>query len=155
MANTYTQLYIQLVFAVKGRNSLIKENFRIDVEKYMTAMVQNHSHKLLAIYCMPDHCHLFVGLSPKQSISNLVRTIKSDSTKWINEQGFLKSKFAWQEGFGAFSYSKSQKKAVINYVLQQPEHHKKTTFREEYLDFLQKFEVDYNEKYLFDWIERE
>lgn len=108
---------------------------------------------MLAIYCMPDHCHILVGLSPNQSIADAVRDIKSNSSKWINEQNLFKSKFNWQEGYGAFSYSKSNLDNVVNYILNQAEHHKKQTFKEEYLEYLEKFNVEYDDQYLFDWME--
>jgi REP element-mobilizing transposase RayT len=119
----------------------------------MSGIIKNNSHKLLAIYCMPDHCHFLIGLNPSQSISDLARDIKSNSSKWINEQELLKSPFHWQDGYGAFSYAKSQLDAVVKYILNQPEHHKGQTFKEEYINFLQKFNVEYDEKYVFDWIE--
>ncbi|MEM7510997.1 MAG: IS200/IS605 family transposase [Bacteroidota bacterium] len=149
MPNTYTQLHVHYVFAVKGRQKLIKENIRIPLEKYMTGIIQKYGHKLLAIYCMPDHCHVFLGLQPNQSVSDLARLMKTNSSKWLNSQKKLRIKFSWQEGFGAFSYAKSQKDQVIRYILNQPFHHQKKTFQEEYLDFLRKFEVDYDEKYVF------
>jgi len=153
MSNTYTQLHIQFVFAVKNRQALLHESIRVRVEKYITGIVQNCGHKLLAIYCMPDHTHLFIGLRPDQSISDLIREIKSKSSEFINREKLTKEKFNWQEGYGAFSYSHSQVQNVIDYVLNQPEHHKKKTFKEEYLEFLTKFEIAYEEKYLFNWIE--
>ncbi len=151
MANTYSQLYVQIVFAVKGRESVIRENFRDELEKYMAGIINNKKQKLLAIYCMPDHTHILVNFKPDISISDLVRDIKASSSGFINEKKFLQYRFNWQEGFGAFSYSKSQLSNVIQYILGQPDHHKKKTFKEEYLDFLEKFGVDYEEKYLFDW----
>lgn len=153
MANTYSQIYIQIVFAVKGRESLIKNAFREELEKYITGIVTNKKQKLLAIYAMPDHVHLLVSISPSMAVSELVRDIKANASLFINEKQWLKAKFSWQEGFGAFSYAKSQLNAVVQYILTQPEHHQKRTFKEEYLDFLHKFEIEYNEKYLFDWIE--
>ncbi len=152
MANTYTQLYVQLVFAVKYRENLVSENMRIDIQKYITGIVTNHNHKLMAIYIMPDHCHILVGLNPKQAISDLVRTIKSNSSKWINDSKILKKRFQWQEGYGAFTYSESQIPKVIQYILNQREHHRKKTFKEEYTDFLKQFNIDHDEKYLFDWL---
>lgn len=154
MPNTFTQIHIQFVFAVKNRQSLIQESSRVRIEKYITGIVQNFQHKLLAIYCMPDHTHLFVGFRPAQSIADFMREIKSKSTEFINREHLTKEKFNWQEGYGAFSYSHSHVQAVIDYVRTQPEHHCKRTFREEYLDFLEKFEIPYDEKYLFQWIEQ-
>ena len=153
MANTYSQLYSQIVFAVKGRENLINEAFRDELEKYICGIVTNKNQKVLAIYCMPDHTHLLISLKPDNRISDLVRDTKANASGWINDRKFVKGKFNWQEGFGAFSYSKSHLDNVINYILSQPEHHRKKSFKEEYLDFLRKFDVDYDEKYLFDWIE--
>lgn len=151
MPNTYTQLYIQLIFAVKGRHNLVKESFRDEIEKYICGIAKNHKHKPLAIYVRPDHLHFLIGLHPEQAISDLVRDIKSHSTKFINEKKWLPQKFYWQEGFGAFSYSKSQLDTVVKYILNQPKHHHKKTFREEYLEFLKKFEIEYDDKYLFEF----
>lgn len=153
MADTYTQIHIQLVFAVKGRENLIKEDFRERLQKYICGITTEREQKPLAIYCMPDHIHFLIGLRPTIAISDLVRDIKSFSSKFINEEKFLKNKFEWQSGYGAFSYSKSHVTQVINYIMNQQEHHKKFSFREEYLAFLQKFEVEYNEKYLFDFLD--
>lgn len=153
MPNTYTQLLIHLVFAVRNRDVLIKENIRPDVEKYLAGIIKNNNHVLLAQYCMPNHCHILVGLNPQQSISDLANVLKANSSKWINENKKTPFKFNWQEGYGAFSYSRSQLNTVINYILNQKEHHKKKTFKEEYLEFLQKFTIEYNEQYLFEWIE--
>lgn len=151
MPNTYTQIYIQIVFAVKGRENLISKNNREELHKYITGIVQNRGQKMLSVFCMPDHTHLLIGIKPSIAISDLVRDIKSGSTNFINEQKWIKTKFQWQEGFGAFSYSKSQIDTVIKYILNQVEHHNKITFKQEYIDFLEKFEIDYNEKYLFEW----
>ena len=153
MPNTYSQIYIQIVFAVKGRENLISKIHREELHKYITGIVQNRGQKMLSIFCMPDHVHLLVGIKPSMTISDLVRDLKAGSSNFINQQHWVKGKFNWQEGFGAFSYSKSQIDNVIKYILSQEEHHKKTTFREEYFDFLKKFEIDYDEKYVFEWIE--
>lgn len=152
MPNTYTQLLVQLVFAVKNRDAMINVNIRTYVEEYISGIIRNKDHKLLAQYCMPDHCHILIGLNPNESISNLVKDIKSNSSRWINEQRIIPYKFNWQEGYGAFSYSKSQMKTILQYVLNQSQHHKKRTFKEEYHDFLQKFEIEYNSEFLFEWI---
>ena len=151
MANTYTQLYVQLVFAVKGRQHLIPEKIRDETEKYICGIIKNERSKPLAIYCNPDHTHILIGLHPAVSISDITRKIKANSSKWLNEKKYLIGAFRWQEGFGAFTYSKSQIDRVIKYIINQPEHHKKSTFKEEYLILLEKYDVDYNEKYLFDW----
>lgn len=153
MANTYTQLYIQIVFTVKGRENLIPKKHREELHKYITGIVTKRNQKMLSIFAMPDHIHLLIGLKPNLSISDLVRDIKAGSSKFISDNNWVKHKFSWQEGFGAFSYSKSQIDNVVNYILNQEEHHKKKTFKEEYLEFLQKFEVEYKEEYLFKWIE--
>jgi REP element-mobilizing transposase RayT len=150
MPNTYSQLYIQIVFAVKGRQAFIKESFREEVQKYISGIIAVKKQKLYAIYCMPDHTHILVSMKPDIAVSDLVRDIKSNSSSFVKEKGFVKD-FSWQAGFGAFSYSKSQSKNVVNYILNQPQHHKKKTFKEEYIEFLEKFEIDYNEKYLFEF----
>ncbi|MEY4875990.1 MAG: hypothetical protein RL708_1139 [Bacteroidota bacterium] len=149
MANTYTQLYIHIVFAVKNRTATIQPEWEQRLHQYITGIVQNNGHKMLAINSMPDHLHLFVGLNPKQSISDLMRLVKGDSSEFINQQQFAKSKFNWQEGYGAFSNSRSQIDAVCKYILNQKEHHRKKTFREEYIKLLQDYLVDFDEKYLF------
>jgi REP element-mobilizing transposase RayT len=153
MANTYTQLYVQLVFASKGREQMIPKAHKEEVHRYITGIVQHETrrHKLLAIHCMPDHIHIFVGLHPAQSISSLVSDIKTASTKFIKKQSWMPFTFEWQEGFGAFSYAHSQVDAVAKYVLQQEAHHQTRTFREEYLDFLQKFDVPHDMRYLFEF----
>ena len=151
MANTYTQLYVQFVFSVQGRENLIKEKFREELEKVMCGIVTVHKCKTYAIYCNPDHTHIFVGMHPTISVSKLIEQIKSGSSNWLNDKKHVIGKFSWQDGFGAFTYSKSHIDNVVKYILNQPEHHKKKSFREEYLQFLDKFEVDYDPKYLFEW----
>lgn len=153
MANTYSQVYIQVVFAVKGRQNLIRAEIREDLQKYITGIITNREQKLLSIFCMPDHTHLFIGLKPSISISDLVRDIKAGSSKFINDKKLIKGKFSWQEGFGVFSYSRSQIDTVIKYIQNQEKHHNKKSFKEEYLEFLKKFEIEYDEKYLFEWID--
>ncbi len=149
MANTYTQIHIQSVFAVQNRNCIIRKSWKDSLYKYMTGIIQNHGHKLLAINGMPDHVHIFFGMRPTQSLSELMQDIKGDSSKWINENGLIKSRFSWQEGYGAFSYSKSHVDKVINYIKNQEKHHCKKTFIEEYNELLEKFEVDYDKRYVF------
>jgi REP element-mobilizing transposase RayT len=149
MANTYTQIHIHFVFAVKFRQRIIQSKWKEDLYKYMTGIIQNDNHKLLAINGMPDHIHILIGLRPAQSISDLMKNIKQSSSKWINENKLTNGHFEWQEGYGAFSYSKSQIGQVVNYIQNQELHHKKKTFRDEYLDFLEKFEVDYDDKFIF------
>ncbi len=151
MANTYTQLYTHLVFAVKNRESLIKSTFRQEVEKYMTGILQNKGHKLVAIYLMSDHAHILIGQNPKNSLSETIGILKTETTNFIKEKRFSPFKFQWQEGFGAFSHSRKELDAVVKYILNQPEHHRKKNFREEYLTLLKRYEIDYDEKYLFDF----
>lgn len=151
MANTYTQLYIQFIFAVKGRENLIHESFRVELEKIMCGIITSEKCKTYAIYCNPDHTHIFVGLQPDTSPSKLMEHVKSSSSKWLNDKKYLPFKFSWQKGFGAFTYSNSQIDDVVKYVLSQPERHKKQSFREEYLLILEKFQVDYDPKYLFEF----
>jgi REP element-mobilizing transposase RayT len=153
MANTYSQLHIQVVFTVKDRNCIIKKSWKDELYKYITGIVQNQGHKMLAINGMADHVHVFFGMRPNSSLSDLMQDIKGDSSKWINNKGFVQGRFSWQEGYGAFSYSKSSIKNVIDYIKNQELHHKKRTFIEEYRDFLKKFEVDFDERYIFKPIE--
>ncbi|MBD2770422.1 IS200/IS605 family transposase [Hymenobacter sp. BT664] len=153
MTNTYTQLYIHLVFAVQGRQQLIAETVRERLQQYLCGILRDRQHKALSIYCMPDHTHLLVDLHPDQSVAELVQLVKSNSTKWLNENRLLPGRFEWQRGYGAFSYAKSQLDSVINYILTQPEHHRKFSFREEYLDILKRFEIEYDPRYLFSWSE--
>jgi len=149
MANTYHQIHIQAIFAVKKRTGLIQKEWKNELYKYITGVIRAHDHKLLAINGMPDHVHVFFGMRPTQSLSDLIQDAKGSSSKWINEKKFIKEKFEWQEGFGAFSYSKSQASHVIAYIQNQEVHHRKITFLDEYQQFLKKFEVDYDERYLF------
>ncbi|HRQ50749.1 MAG TPA: IS200/IS605 family transposase [Agriterribacter sp.] len=149
MANTYTQLYIQFVFSVQYRAALIDISWKERLHQYITGIYQNNKHKMLQVNSMPDHIHILIGLNPQQSISSLIQLVKAESTKWINDNRFTKSKFSWQGGFGAFSYSKSQLPQVIHYIRNQEEHHKKQTFLEEYEAFLKAFGIDYNEQYIF------
>ena len=149
MANTYTQIHIQAIFAVQNRQSLIRSGWKEELYKYMTGIVQNNNHKVLQINGMPDHIHLFIGMRPTQSLSDLMKVVKGDSSEWINKKGYTKGKFSWQAGYGAFSYARSQVPAVIRYIQNQEEHHRKKTFTEEYLDFLKAFEVEYDDRYVF------
>ena len=151
MANSYSQIYIQIVFAVKGRQNLIKREHKEELHKYITGIVKGKKQKMLAINCMPDHTHMFLGFTPDMKISDLVRDVKSISSGFINEKKFIKGKFNWQHGFGAFSYSHSHIDRVVKYVLNQEEHHKKKTFREEYVGLLEKFNVEYDPKYIFEF----
>lgn len=149
MANTYTQIHLQFVFAVKYRNGLIHSSFKQELYQYISGIIKANNHKLLAINGMPDHLHILVGMRPSQSVSDLMQDIKANSSKWINEKKFLTVKFEWQEGYGAFSYSKSHVQNVIHYIQNQEEKHKVKSFNEEYLDFLNAFEIDYDERYIF------
>jgi REP element-mobilizing transposase RayT len=149
MANTYTQIYIQIVFAVQGRQNLIRPERKEELQKYITGIVTRQGQKLIAIHCMPDHTHLLVGLKPNMALSDLVGDIKTGSTNHINENHWVLGRFAWQEGFGAFSYGHSQISTVIRYIRNQEEHHARKTFRDEYLRFLKRFEIDHDERFIF------
>ena len=154
MANSYIQIYIQFIFAVKGRQNLIHSSKREALQRYISGIIKNNNQKLLAIYANPDHIHLLIGFNSLNfKISDFVRDIKANSSRFINEEKWLYEKFNWQEGYGAFSYSKSSVDSVVKYILNQEEHHKKKTFRNEYLGLLEKFEIEYDQKYLFEWIE--
>ena len=155
MANTYSQIYIQVVFAVQCRQYLIRPEFREEVQKYITGIATERGQKLLAIYCMPDHTHLLVGLKPAMALSDLVRDLKNASSNFINSQGWVVGRFCWQEGFGAFSYAHSQLPDVIRYIQTQPEHHATRSFREEYLRLLQCFAVAHDERFIFKDVHQE
>lgn len=148
MANTYTQIHIQTVFAVKNRQSLIKSEWKDDLYKYITGIIQAHDHKLLQINGIADHIHIFFGMRPTQSISDLMKQVKQDSSKWINTKGLADGRFSWQAGFGAFSYQKSEVPRIIKYIANQEEHHKIKTLEEEYKSLLKEFEMDYDERYI-------
>ncbi|MGM5469885.1 IS200/IS605 family transposase [Flavobacteriaceae bacterium LMO-SS05] len=148
MANTYTQIHIQAVFAVQGRQSLIKNEWKDEMYKYITGIIQNNEHKVLQINGMPDHIHILLGMRPTQSLSDLMKQVKQDSSKWINNKGFVNRKFSWQAGFGAFSYSKSELANVINYIKNQEQHHKIITFQDEYLQLLKEFDIQFDERYI-------
>ena len=149
MAKTYTQIHIQFVFAVKFRSAIIHSSWREELHKYIAGIIREKGHKLLAIYAMPDHIHIFIGMRPTESIAELMKDVKGFSSKWINEKKFLKTRFEWQEGYGGFSYSKTHVPAVIKYINNQEEHHRRKTFIEEYIEYLNTFKVDFNEKYIF------
>lgn len=153
MPGTFSQIYIQAVFAVKGRENLLDKKWREEVFKYMAGIIKNKGQKPIIINGVADHVHVFIGLKPAMSVSNLIRDVKNNSSNFINEKKWLKGKFSWQEGYGSFSYSHSHIENVYNYILNQEEHHKKKSFREEYLEFLKEFDVTYDEKYLFEWID--
>lgn len=153
MANTFSQIYIQIVFSVKGRHNLIQKKWQEELYKYICGIVSGKQQKVFAIGGVGDHIHILVSLKPNISISDLVKEIKINSSKWINEKRFVYGKFQWQEGFGAFSYSHSQLDNVIEYINNQEQHHKKKTFKDEYIELLKKFNISIDEKFLFEWIE--
>lgn len=149
MPNTYTQIHMQFVFAVKYRRALIAPEWKERLHQYITGIFHHNAHKMLQINSMPDHIHILVGFRPSQSISSMIQNVKSESSKWIQRQNLCDSKFAWQEGFGAFSYSKSHVPRVIKYIKNQEQHHRKVSFLDEYKKLLRRFEVEYDEKYIF------
>ncbi|MCX6258900.1 MAG: IS200/IS605 family transposase [Bacteroidia bacterium] len=153
MANTYTQMYIQVVFSVQNKFNLINEAIRDELEKYMCGIITNNKSKPLSIYCNPDHVHILIGLHPTISVSDLVKYIKTNSSKFINQKRWMPGKFNWQDGFGSFTYSKSQIDVVAKYILNQSIHHKKITFKEEYLSILDNLDIEYDEQYIFEWYE--
>jgi len=149
VANTYTQIYIQVVFAVEGRQSLIDQEHNDELQKYITGIVSAQKHKLISINNLPDHLHLLVGLRPDAALSDLVRDIKASSSHFINQRRWVMGRFSWQEGFGAFSYSRSQLGEVIRYIENQQKHHAKKSFLDEYCALLQKYHVEYDPRYIF------
>ena len=151
MAGTYSQIYIQIVFAVQGRQNLLHEEWRQEVFKYMAGIIKNKGQKPIIINGVDDHVHVFVGLKPAMAISDLARDVKNNSSNFINDHAWIKGRFNWQEGYGAFSYSHSQIGDVYDYILNQETHHSKQSFKEEYFDFLKTFEIEHDVKYLFDW----
>jgi len=153
MANSYTQIHIQFVFAVKYRAALIKDEWKDDMHQFITGIFQRNRHKMLQINSMPDHIHIFIGMRPHQSISSLIQNVKTESSKYIKEKNFCPQPFAWQEGFGAFSYAKNQVANVIRYVQNQQMHHRKESFLQEYRKFLTAFEIEWNEQYIFKELE--
>ncbi|MDP3643549.1 MAG: IS200/IS605 family transposase [Bacteroidota bacterium] len=153
MADTFSQIYIQVVFAIQNRNALIKPEWEEELYKYITGIVQNKGQKMLAINGASNHIHFFIGMKPTCCLSDLVREVKKSSNTFIKEKRFTNFNFRWQEGFGAFSYSHSQLTDVIQYIERQKEHHKKKTFKEEYLAFLKAFEIEFKDEYLFEWID--
>jgi len=149
MANTYSQIYIQVVFAVQGRPNVIPEQNKEELHKYMTGIVRERDQKLLAVHCMPDHTHILIGLRPSMALSDLVRDVKNGSTNFINRSGWVMGRFSWQEGFGAFSYGHSQLKRIMDYIRDQERHHARNSFRDEYRRFLKRYEIEHDEKYIF------
>lgn len=155
MAGTFSQIYIQYVFAVKGRKNLLLKPWREEVFKYISGIITSKNQKSIIVNGVEDHVHIFVGLKPTMNICDLIRDIKNNSSKFINEQKFVKEKFSWQEGYGVFSYSHSAVSNVYNYIANQEEHHRKKTFKKEYIQLLEKFEIPHEERFLFEWIEDE
>ncbi|MBC5838981.1 IS200/IS605 family transposase [Flavobacterium muglaense] len=153
MPNTYSQMYVQVVIVVKFRKSLIHKSWKDELYKYITGIVTNKGQKLLRINGVENHVHILLNIKPNLALSDLVKDIKVNSTNWINDRGFNDAKFQWQEGFGAFTYSISQLDNVIKYIENQEEHHKKQSFKEEYILFLKNFEIEYKDEYLFDFLE--
>ena len=151
MPGTFSQIYIQVVFAVKGRENLISNKWKTELHKYIAGTIKGKAQKSIIVNGMPDHIHAFIGLKPVMPISDLTRDMKNNSSNFINNQKLVRGKFSWQEGYGAFSYSHSHIGKVYDYILNQEKHHKKKTFKQEYQQFLKKFEVEYDEKYLFEW----
>ncbi|HEX8516770.1 MAG TPA: IS200/IS605 family transposase [Bacteroidia bacterium] len=150
MANTYSRIYIQIVFAVQFRHNLIAEENRDELQKVMSGLLASKGVKLYAIYCMPDHVHILISMKPAHNLSDLVRDLKTSSSQFINMKRWVRGKFSWQSGFGAFSYSQSHIDNVVKYILNQKEHHQTRTFREEYVEFLEEFKVEYKEEYIFE-----
>lgn len=149
MANTYSQIHIQAVFAVEGRQSLICRENKEELQKYLTGIITERKQKLLAVHCMPDHTHILIGLRPSMALSDLVHDVKIASTNFVNEKKWVMGRFSWQEGFGAFSYGHSQLSRIIQYIRNQEQHHAKLTFREEYVRFLERYEIEHDERYIF------
>ena len=153
MAYTYTQIHLQFIFAVQNRMSLIQKEWQDRLYQYITGIIQKNKHKMLIVNGMPDHMHIVIGMRPTQSISDLLQDIKGSSSKWINDNKLVKGKFQWQEGYAAFSYSKSALPKLIEYVKNQEEHHRRKKFSDEYKEFLKAFEIEYDENYIFKEIE--
>ena len=153
MAGTYSQIYLQFVIVVNGRQNLLGKLWRKDVFKYISGIITNKDQKAIIVNGVGNHVHIFVGLKPSMRISDLVRDIKNNTSNYINKKKLVKGKFSWQEGYGVFSYTHSHIDKVYNYILNQEEHHKKYTFKEEYTKFLKDFQVEHDEKYLFDWLD--
>jgi|SRR6187455_167728 len=153
MPNTFSQIYLQFVFAFKHRQYLIPKEHKEELHKYFTGLVKNRNAKMLAVNCMPDHTHLFVGFKPNVLISTFVKELKVESNEFINTKKWVKGKFCWQEGYGVFSYSHSHIDGVIKYIMNQEKRHKKVNFKEEYHDFLKKFDILYEEGYLFEFFD--
>jgi REP element-mobilizing transposase RayT len=153
MAGTYSQIYIQIVFAVKGRQNLLHKDWRDEVFKYMAGIIKNKGQKPIIINGVEDHVHIFVGLKPAMALSDLVRDVKNNSSNFINDHQWVNGRFCWPEGYGAFSYSHSQIENVYNYILNQEKHHARQPFKDEYLGLLKRYEIEYDGKYIFEWLD--
>lgn len=153
MANSYTQIHLQLILAVRSRKGVINPSWEKELYRYISGIIERNNHKLLAINGVPDHLHILIGMRPSQSISELMQAIKTNSSKWINQKGFVLGRFEWQSGYSAFSYDRSAIKNVIRYIENQKEHHGVTTFREEYIELLKENNIDYDERYIFKELE--
>ena len=153
MANTYTQIYMHVVFAVSARACVIRPERKEELQKYMSGIVSGQKQKLIAVHCMPDHTHILLGMKPDAALSSVVGKIKSGSTNHINEQRWLGCRFSWQEGFGGFSVSHSHVPRVAQYIANQERHHRRKSFQREYLDFLERHQIPHDERYLFTPIE--
>ena len=149
MPNTYTQIHIHTIFAVKSRVGLINNEWKDHLYKYIVGIIQHYDHKLLAINGMPDHIHILFGMRPTQSLSDLMQDIKGSSSKWINDERLVKGRFEWQSGYGGFSYAKSEVPQIMSYIRNQEEHHRQKTFLEEYKEFLTLFGIEHDERYIF------
>ena len=152
MPNTFSQIYLQFVFAVQHRQSLIPKQHKEELHKYITGLVRNRDAKMLAVNCMPDHAHIFVGFKPTILMCDFVKEIKVETNEFINNKMWTRFRFSWQVGYGVFSYSHSHIDRVIKYILNQEQHHQKKTFEQEYVELLKKFEIPYDVKYLFDFV---
>ncbi|HEV7799223.1 MAG TPA: IS200/IS605 family transposase [Pyrinomonadaceae bacterium] len=153
MANTFSKIYIQTVFAVSNRQSLLKPDFKEDLCKYITGIITNQGQKLISINGMPDHVHILIGLRPAMALADLVQEIKVDSSNFVNRQKLIVGKFSWQKGYGAFSYGHSQLDTIIRYIRNQEKHHLRRTFKSEYLALLRKFDIAFEDKYVFDFVD--
>ncbi len=153
MANTFSQIYIQTVFAVSGRLSLIRHDFKEELHKYITGIVRSKGQKLISINGMSDHLHILIGLRPAMALADLVRDIKSDSSEWVNRKKLARGKFGWQEGYGAFSYGHSQLDTIIRYIQNQERHHQRKSFKNEYLTLLRKYQIEFKDEYVFEFFE--
>ena len=150
MANTYTQIYLQIVIVVKYRQYLIPSAKKDHLYKYMTGIIQKRGHKLLTINGIPDHVHILIGFNPDKNLTDAIKEVKRCSTNFMNNQKWFKGKFLWQRGYGCFSYSRSHLNMIIKYIEDQEKHHQKRSFKEEYIELLKRYEVDFDDRYLFD-----